>query len=921
MTSKRPMPLGRKLGIATLLFSLAAIIPFTTLAILSVETARDSFIQDRFEQLRSIREIKRTQLQNHFLKKRQDMKVLAETVKSYENGAFEKLHTVQELKKAQLEEFFQKIRNDILTLSKTQDILKVYQNLRDYHDEMLTGFDEPYDISTPEYQGIYEADSGYLIDFVKTYGYHDMLLICASHGHVMFTAAKDADLGSNLRYGPYKDQAIAHLWEKVVQTDDLVLEDFSAYAPNRGRQAAFIGAPLHNGNGEIIGVIALQIPVEPIHKIMHRREGMGRTGETYLVGEKDGRVRFKSDLQTLGDGKYVIGHDITDTVTPYIEAALSGKSGEAIFTDSSEDLVIVAYDPLEIEGLHWAMISKVDLEEIIVPELAGGEDYFRNYIEEYGYYDLFLIHPEGRIFYSVNREPDYHSNIIDGKYADSNFGTLVRQVLETREFGMADFAPYEPSGEAPSAFMAIPFTDPENRVELIAAVQLPATAINGIMQERTGLGSTGETYLVGADFRMRSNSYQNPKTHSIRASFADPATGSAKHDAIRAALAGETGEDILMDYQNRQVLSAYAPVDIFGVRWAIAAEIGRDEVINESRAAQILLKKVWTIGLISGAIILGVILFNALCIRGLIRTLRGVINDLYMGAEETASVSTQVSASSQSLAENASQQAASLEETVSSLEEMASMTRQNADHSRTAKALMEETNRTTAEAREEIDRLAAFMSEISEASDETFRIVKTIDDISFQTNLLALNASVEAARAGKAGAGFAVVAQEVRNLAMRASEAAKNTAGLIENTVQKIKEGESFVRENHKAFTKVSESADQVATLIFEISAASDEQARGIEGINQVASEMDQMVQNIAAHAEENAGSSEQMKGQAGQMQEIVAALAALAGTARSHGKKPLVDGRSPEPEMEKSLPGKENGHLLPAPKQRIAGR
>ena len=268
------------------------------------------------------------------------------------------------------------------------------------------------------------------------------------------------------------------------------------------------------------------------------------------------------------------------------------------------------------------------------------------------------------------------------------------------------------------------------------------------------------------------------------------------------------------------------------------------------------------------------------------RVVTGVADGLNASAEQVVSASAQIAASSQSLAEGASEQAASIEETSSSLEEMASMTKQSADNSNQANTLATDTKATTETCSNIMQEMTAAIGQVNESSQETQRIVKTIDEIAFQTNLLALNAAVEAARAGEAGAGFAVVADEVRNLAIRAAEAARNTTDQIDDISKKIEDAMEMVFKTIDAFSKVDDNTGKVNELIAEIAAATNEQAQGVDQLNTVIAEMDKVVQKNAANAEESAGAAEVLNGQAEHMNNMVSKLARLVGRDNHAGQQ-----------------------------------
>ncbi len=320
-----------------------------------------------------------------------------------------------------------------------------------------------------------------------------------------------------------------------------------------------------------------------------------------------------------------------------------------------------------------------------------------------------------------------------------------------------------------------------------------------------------------------------------------------------------------------------------------------------------------------GALIAGILLAFFIG-RGITRPIKRAVSGLTLGAQQVTAASAQVAASGQSLAQGSSEQAASLEETSSSLEELSSMTRQNSENARQADSMMKEAGQIVEKANSSMKHLRQAMEKIDAASDETAKIIKTIDEIAFQTNLLALNAAVEAARAGEAGAGFAVVADEVRNLAMRAAEAAKNTAALIEANIKDIRESSGLVAATDEAFGEVQGSVTKVSELVAEIAAASAEQSQGLEQINQAASQMDKVTQQVAANAEESAAAAEELLAQAETMLRQVADLEVLvAGAKGDEGRSALLEAGTAAGPLLSGPEGEVSTRTAPAHSKQIA--
>jgi methyl-accepting chemotaxis protein len=285
-----------------------------------------------------------------------------------------------------------------------------------------------------------------------------------------------------------------------------------------------------------------------------------------------------------------------------------------------------------------------------------------------------------------------------------------------------------------------------------------------------------------------------------------------------------------------------------------------------------------TSGIVGGTAcaLLAGILLAVVMTRNIVKPINRAIASLEASAGQTSAAAMQVASSSQSLAQGASEQAASLQETGASLEEMSAMARKNAENAQLATRLSGETKTTADIGDQAMSRMAAAINGIEKAATETAKIVRTIDEIAFQTNLLALNAAVEAARAGEAGKGFAVVADEVRNLAMRSAEAAKNTSSLIDQSMNSAKSGVSIAHEVGKALSDIQGSVVKVNDLIAQIAHAGKEQNDGIGQVNESVHQMDRVTQCNAASAEESAAAAEQLTSQSLQLRSVVTELVRL---------------------------------------------
>jgi methyl-accepting chemotaxis protein len=889
--------LGTKLLIA---FLAVGIIPLAVIGTIALRQSSSAISDQVFRQLESMREVKQTQIRTMFNGIQGNMNVLLETVETLRREAFEKLKSVERIKKNQIKKYFNRARKDVAVLSQSVDAYNLYVLLRQYEIDEEIEADDEFFIDTYEYEEIWNEKGKSLYDYMSVYGYSDVFLISADRGHVMYSAAKNTDIGTNLNSGPFKKEALALLWRNVVATKSPQIQDFSIYTPAKGLPFAFIGAPIIDLRGEVKAVAVLQIPLSAVNEIMQEREGLGRTGQTYLVG---GDLLMRSDL--ILDTKH---HSVVaafsnpekgkvDTVAS--REALAGKTGANVINDYKGDPVLSAYSPLDVKGLQWAIIAQIDVAEAFSPVDPQGTEFFADVAKTNGYLDLFLLNPNGYCFYSVGKKTDFQTNLVTGKHAQSGLGKLVQQVINTKQFGFADFKPYEPRNGEPAAFIAQPLIN-DNQLELVVAVLIPQATINSIMMERAGMGESGETYLVGPDRLMRSDSFLDHDSRSVKASFANPEKGSVNTEAANAAFEQQTGKMITTNYKGEKVLSAYTPMKIWDTTWALIAEMSTAEAFSSVNTIKWFIAIIALIGM-AGILVVAIAIARAIVnpIRGVVEgltelsqgegdlTLRlpvsgedevgvlaqrfnafmeklhSIITSIGSGTQTLSSSSKELSSISQQMSDNAKKTSGKSETVDTAAEEMNS-------NMNSVSSAMEQTSMNTSMVASASEEMTTTINEIAknaekgrmisenavlqtnEAGDQMSelglsaraigKITETVTEISEQTNLLALNATIEAARAGDAGKGFAVVANEIKDLAKQTAEATleiKEKTGRVQSSTEKAVVS---IKEIGKVINNVNEIVDTIATAVEEQSASTKEIA---ENITQVSNRIGEVNENV----------------------------------------------------------------------------
>jgi len=523
----------------------ASVLPVIIFGFLTYNNSKKESIQNSFAQIENINRQKNKIIQDYFEQIKFEAKNLSKTISFFEKQASHNINNIQTLQKNNLEDYYNTVKNNVLSLAKKdifQYVYKFKNNGRAVGENYL--------------------DNAY--SFKRELGIKNVLMI-NTNGKVLYSSDERELVNKNVSQitKPFRD-VFRKIKKRRYKGDKSVYFVNFGYDKISKTYKQFAISPFK----DVKGFIAIEIDQKPIQKIIKNTTSLGCTAETYLIYKykNDTFLASKRDIKKgcIGDkksGKYIDKGFVS--------------SGTDVKYGSLNTLEIVGYTPIKIKNMTLGMQTTVSYTEAISPKIQNNS-YLKQLVRDYNYRNILLIDPKGKIFYSVKKNKDFGTNILTGRFSFTHLGKASREVFKSKKLFITDIGFYPPSLKRFTQFVLVPITTKNKDINPIIVLELKLDDLTKKLVTDSEIYNSIETYAVGKDKRLRTNTILSPEKFNILKSFQNNIT--IDTEAVRYAFKKGKAHKIIKDYRGISVLSSFSVVECSNFKWAVITEIDEAEI-------------------------------------------------------------------------------------------------------------------------------------------------------------------------------------------------------------------------------------------------------------------------------------------------------------------------------------------------------
>ena len=523
----------------------ASIIPVIVFGFLTYQSSKQDAIEKTSQHIQSINKEKKELILEYFKEIEFNIHELTKSVSFLQEQATQNITNIQQLQKNNILDYYSSEENEILSLAK-KDIFQYVFSFKNRKKKV---------------------DAEYLktlYAYKKELNIKNVLMINKS-GKIIYSSDESKLLHKYVKNmsGPFKN-----IWQKIKRVKfngkkTVYFVDFG-YNPITKNYTQYVISPFK----DVKGFIAFEINQKGIQKVIENITSLGKTAETYIVYKEKDKTHLATNRK-IKSGK--IGDEKSGI---FIEKGFK-ESGNGIKYGSIGEIELLGFTPITIKNISMSMQTTVAYTEVISP-IIKGSDFFERFVNDHQYKNIMLVGPKGDIFYSVKKEDDYYTNILDGKYSNTHLAQAVKKVFQTKRFVLTDIGSYNASPDKIAQFVLLPIMKEDNTVQTVAVIQLDIDVLTNIMSKGSDTYFTKETYIVGEDKKLRSDTMLSPKKFNLLNSYINGITIDTK-TVLDAQTLNKSISNI-KDYRGIDVLSSFSNINFEYFRWTVITEINKSEI-------------------------------------------------------------------------------------------------------------------------------------------------------------------------------------------------------------------------------------------------------------------------------------------------------------------------------------------------------